>query len=177
MIREARSTTTSEKGVGMTRPWNRTLGWIVVVVVAADWCSKFLILNAVALHERVAIWGDWVSIVRLQNRGIAFGVLNNGVAQWQTPLLIVVAAVAVLVLTRLAREVTDTRSRLGLALVLGGALGNLGDRIANGGVTDFVLVRFFPFIFNVADVAVTMGGILLVLGLARSQESVPGRRR
>jgi signal peptidase II len=64
--------------------------------------------------------------------------------------------------------------RVAASIVLAGAVGNLGDRILNGHVTDFVLVSFFPFVFNVADAAITVGGVLLAARLLLSEASLDG---
>jgi signal peptidase II len=61
----------------------------------------------------------------------------------------------------MALRTRDELMRLAAVLVIAGAVGNLGDRLMNGGVTDFILVRWFPFVFNVADVAITVGAVLL----------------
>jgi signal peptidase II len=61
------------------------------------------------------------------------------------------------------RQSKDRWIQVAGALVLGGALGNLGDRLVDGGVTDFIFVHFFPYVFNVADIAISIGGALLVL--------------
>ncbi len=154
--------------------WSRWIGWLTVAVVAADWWSKFLILNRIAMHQQVAVVNGWLYLVHLQNRGVAFSILNGSGAIWRTPLLIAAACAAVFLLVRLARASSDARVQLGIALVVGGALGNLGDRIAHGGVTDFLLFPFFPLVFNVADAAITIGGIILALSiLATRAEPTP----
>ena len=151
--------------------WNRLLGWVAVGVIALDWFTKFLVLNRIALYERVAVLDGWVYLVRTHNRGIAFSILGDSTAAWRTPLLIAGALVAVLVLGYFASEIPGRWARLGTALILGGALGNLGDRVANGGVTDFLLFRGFPYIFNVADAALVIGSVLLALTLLRAERA------
>jgi signal peptidase II len=151
----------------MKKPWNHWLGWTAVLVVAADWCTKFWIQNQVALYTKVSIIDGWLYFIHLQNRGIAFSILNESNAVWRTPLLIVSASIVLIVLARVARTVQETSVRFGVALVAGGAVGNLGDRIANGGVTDFISVDFFPYVFNIADAAIAIGAVLLTIGLAR----------
>lgn len=155
------------------RHWNRRLALLVVAVVAADWLTKFIVLNRVALHDRVALIGDWLSVVHTRNEGIAFSLLGGSATAWRLPLLLVVAAVTVVVLIRFVDELQDRTARVGVALIIAGALGNLGDRILDGGVTDFLLLRYFPFIFNVADVAVTVGTILLATTLLRHRRVTP----
>ena len=154
----------------MKRAWNHWLGWIVVFVVLADWLTKFLVLNRVALYERVAVVDGWLYFVRLQNRGIAFGILNDAGSAWRTPILLAVAGLLVMMLIRIARTVADRRASRGFALVIGGAIGNLVDRAAHGGVTDFVLVSFFPYVFNVADAALVIGACILSIGLTGRRE-------
>lgn len=147
--------------------WKSSIGWITSTVVVSDWATKFLILERLAPSDRVAVIPAWFTLVHQQNRGIAFGMLNQPKGMWQAPLLIVLAAVAVFVILRMAREAKDAITRTALALVAGGAVGNLGDRALNGAVTDFIAVRYFPWIFNVADMAITTGAILLAITLLR----------
>jgi signal peptidase II len=155
-----------------TPRWNRRLALLVSVIVAADWLTKFIVLNQLELYERVALVGSWLSIVHVSNDGIAFSLLSDASAAWRLPLLIVTVAVALVLLVRMASAARGTGSRLSRALIMAGALGNLGDRILDGGVTDFLVVRFFPYIFNIADVEVTIGGTLLAIVLIRRHTPV-----
>jgi signal peptidase II len=150
----------------------RRIGWIIVFVVAADWLTKFLILNAVPLYHKVAVLDGLLYFVRLKNHGVAFGMLHDLDAVWRTPLLIMAGIFALILLLRVARGASSNRVHLGTALVGGGALGNLGDRVVNGGVTDFVMLSFFPYVFNVADAALCTGAVLLALGLGLSSGRV-----
>lgn len=118
------------------------------------------------------------NIVHTENPGIAFGLLANLVNPWRDAFLIgfAIAVLAVIstVLLRAGRgAMAGTLVRTGLALVLGGALGNLFDRIVHGAVTDFVEVHlgehYFPA-FNVADSAITVGACLLLLDMWHSRE-------
>jgi signal peptidase II len=155
----------ADAGTGAAR--SRPAGWVVAVVVGIlvlDQCTKAW---AVVRLDRGAIWlvGDDVGLRLSRNPGGAFSLF-----QGYTPLLAVVAIVFSVVL---ARAVTRTRHPLtlvGLALVLGGALGNLVDRLTRspgvlrGAVVDFVAVGSFPT-FNVADAAITVGAVLLVVAI------------
>ena len=152
----------------MLKSWNHWLGWTTVLVVAADWLSKFWIQNQLSYFQTMSIIDGWLSFVNLENRGIAFSLFGDSTAAWRTPVLVGIATIVLFILARIAREITDQRARFGIALVSGGALGNLGDRIANGGVTDFIAVDFFPYIFNLADAAIVTGAILLTIGLAKT---------
>jgi signal peptidase II len=159
-------------GPATSRRPDRRLAIIVIIVVAADWITKFAVMNRLVLYHRVALIDDWLSLVRVRNEGIAFSLFGGASTTWRLPLLGGLAIAALVALTRFAAGVRGRVARIGIALVAAGALGNLGDRVVNGGVTDFVLVSFFPFIFNVADVAVVTGGIFLALGLLRPDDTV-----
>ncbi len=143
------------------RAWLRRLSWIVVVVVAADWATKLFITNRLALYGQLTLIDGWVYAARLRNAGVSFSLLGGAHGWWRTPLLVTVAGAAIVALLRFAPMVTERGARLGLALVTAGAIGNLGDRIATGAVTDFIVLRYFPWVFNVADLAITSGAVLL----------------
>ncbi len=143
------------------RAWLRRLSWIVVVVVAADWATKLFITNRLALYGQLTLIDGWVYAARLRNAGVSFSLLGGAHGWWRTPLLVTVAGAAIVALLRFAPMVTERGARLGLALVTAGAIGNLGDRIATGAVTDFIVLRYFPWVFNVADLAIMSGAVLL----------------
>src|SRR5579883_2867794 len=113
-------------------------------------------------------------IVRSQNRGVAFGILNDSASPWSTVFLIAAALAAVPAIATLlwrADRKMDARSVWGLALILGGAAGNVFDRIVWGRVTDFLLlyVRDWQWpTFNLADSAIVAGSALLIFDLLRS---------
>jgi signal peptidase II len=82
----------------------------------------------------------------------------------------------VILFARIVSTTTDLVARGAAAMVLAGAVANLGDRLLNGHVTDFVLMRHFPFVFNVADAAITVGAILLAGRMMMTDvEGVQGR--
>ncbi len=153
------------------RTWLRPLGWIVVAVVAADWATKLLITNRLPLHGRLPLLDGWVYAARLRNAGVSFSLLGGAHGGWRTPLLVAITGTAIVGLARWALTVREPAARRALALVIAGAIGNLGDRLANGGVTDFLVVRYFPWVFNLADLAITTGALLLAWQL------LPGRGR
>lgn len=156
--------------------WPRRAGWMVVAIVVADWVTKFLITNRLAPYGQIELLGHWVYLARMSNAGVAFGTLDGSHGAWRTPLLIAVSCVGILALARVALTTCARAARLSLFLLLAGAIGNLGDRLANGAVTDFLVVRYFPYVFNVADVAITAGALGLGFDLLRRREppSVPG---
>ena len=99
----------------------------------------------------------FLDIVRVANKGVAFGAFGG--AGWLVPVLSVVASGAVLLW--FARHSTEPWTWLPAGLVLGGAIGNLMDRVLRGEVTDFLKLPHWPA-FNFADIAITIGVVLLV---------------
>jgi signal peptidase II len=140
---------------------------IVLGVVALDQLSKWWAVSRLP-GDPVRLAGDNIGFVVVRNRGSAFSLF-----QAFTPLLAVVAIVVAVLLVRTVRRTRDTLMVVGLSLVLGGALGNLIDRLfrtpgfLEGAVVDFVHVGDFPT-FNVADSAITIGAILIVIWAVRA---------
>jgi len=142
------------------------------VVLALDRLTKWFIETSVSASESRKIIPGFFDIVRSENRGVAFGLFNDSTSEWRTTLLALLAIAAVagvsVVLWRADR--LDRFSRWGFALILGGAAGNVVDRILYGRVTDFLLfyIRDYQWpAFNVADSAIVIGSVLLALGLLR----------
>ncbi len=142
--------------------------WLLVslAVIAADQVTKLQVTGALGLYERVPVL-PFFDLVRLHNPGAAFSFLA-GASGWQNWLFSGVAAVVSLGvfwwLTRLPRSGHGLLA-LGLALLLGGAIGNLIDRLLYGYVVDFILLYYrdwsYPA-FNLADAAITCGVVLVL---------------
>jgi signal peptidase II len=151
------NTTTHPVGV---RAWKLALPVVAIVVV--DQLTKSWAVSALADGPKQIV-GDHVKFELARNSGSAFSGF-----QGYTPILAVLAIVVTIFIARAARRATDRWVLTGLVLVLGGALGNLCDRIARspgflrGHVVDFVAVGWWP-VFNVADSCITVGAILLVV--------------
>ena len=136
-------------------------------VVLIDQLTKLAVLGAFLPAERLAVVPGWFDLTLVYNRGAAFSFLA-GAGGWQRWFFTAVAlAASVLIVWMLARHAGQRLFCAGLALVLGGAVGNLIDRIVHGQVVDFLLAHwndrwYFPA-FNVADAAITVGAALLIL--------------
>jgi signal peptidase II len=143
---------------------------IAAVVFAVDQLTKTLIRGWLAVGEH---WPDNFELIRLshvENEGAAFGILQGA-----GPLLVVTTAVAiVLIAVTMLRSETYSRPYLyALALILGGAVGNLADRLARGSVTDFIDPTHYPS-FNIADSSIVIGvGAILLLTLFESSDDEP----
>jgi len=150
--------------------------WFVVAlaIVAADQATKWLVLASLMPGQRHEVL-PFFDLVLVFNRGAAFSFLASAPG-WQTPLFIGIAAVATVVVSWMLLH--DPGKRLlcsGLAMILGGALGNVWDRGAYGHVVDFVLLHawgwHFPA-FNVADSAITVGaGIIIIESFVHKEAS------
>ena len=154
----------------------RWWAWLVLsaAIVAADQATKALVLATLRLGEERPIT-DFFSLVLAFNAGAAFSFLGDA-AGWQRYLFGVIAIGAACLIVWLLRRGGDRLYCAGLSLILGGAIGNLCDRIALGKVVDFLAFhRFMPFhhpllawldpfpAFNIADSAITVGAALLIL--------------
>ncbi|AZE87500.1 Lipoprotein signal peptidase [Pseudomonas sp. R1-43-08] len=147
-----------------------------VLVLVIDQVSKAHFEGTLEMFQQIVVIPDYFSWTLAYNTGAAFSFLADG-GGWQRWLFaliaVVVSAVLVVWLKRLGRD--DTWLAIALALVLGGALGNLYDRIALGHVIDFILVHwqnrhYFPA-FNFADSAITVGAIMLALDMFKSKKT------
>ena len=141
-------------------------------VLALDRLTKWLIETRVSFLGARQVIPGFFDIVRSENTGVAFGLFSDSTAQWRTLLLVLISLAAVIGVSILLwrPERLDRLSRWGFALILGGAAGNVVDRILYGRVTDFLLfyIRDYQWpAFNVADSAIVVGSVLLALGLLR----------
>jgi signal peptidase II len=152
--------------------------------VAAGWfgldrVTKLLIQSNMAPDDVSTVIPGFFNIVYAGNRGIVFGLMSEGESEWRAFFLIgltalVIATVAVVLWQRTPRGLAASRwSRLGLSLVLGGALGNLYDRLASGAVTDFLDFYIGGYhwpAFNVADSGLCIGAALILLDIWLSRQ-------
>jgi signal peptidase II len=150
--------------------------WLTALVFVLDQASKFYFEGALNLYQQIVVIPDLFSWTLAYNTGAAFSFLA-GQSGWQRWLfaLIAIAVSVVLVIWLKRLKPNETWLAIALALVLGGALGNLVDRVLFGHVIDFILVHwqnrwYFPA-FNLADSAITVGAIMLVIDMFTSKQS------
>ncbi len=141
--------------------------WLTLAIVLADQGTKYLIVNNFAEFESITLH-PYLDFMRLHNEGVAFSMFSDGSGwqRWFFSLLGVAVACVVLVWLRRLPSRGQGLLASGLACIVGGALGNVIDRVAFGHVIDFIRVHYedwyFPA-FNVADSAITVGAILIIL--------------
>lgn len=143
-------------------------------VLALDRFTKWLIESHVSFLDSYSVIPGFFEIVHSQNRGVAFGMFNDSNSEWRTLLLVLgsVAAIVVIGAMLWKAERLDRKTMWGCALILGGAAGNLLDRLLWGQVTDFLLFHVGEYqwpTFNVADSAIVIGSGLLLLDLVRAK--------
>ena len=158
----------------MARPRPSALSWLWVslLLVLADQATKQLALSTLSLHAPVAVIEGWLNWTLIYNYGAAFSFLGDA-SGWQrwffSGLALVISVVLGTWLSRVPRN--DWRQAAPFALIIGGAIGNLVDRLRFGYVVDFIDVHHsgwhFPA-FNVADSAISVGAVLLILFGLRS---------
>jgi signal peptidase II len=147
--------------------------WLPLLVMIVDQATKAMVRAAIPLSESVEVVPGLLSLTHVRNTGAAFGLLNSADIPYKTVVVSLIAfagfvGVAIYSMT-LPRD--QTMARVGLALVLGGAAGNLIDRVVEGSVVDFVDVywRSYHFwAFNVADSAITIGVSVMILDMLRA---------
>ena len=147
--------------------FRKALPWFAVAaaIVLADRVTKLLVLDSFAPGERLPITG-FFNMVLVFNKGAAFSFLA-GASGWQTPVFAAISSIASLVIIVLILRNTSNRMLcVALALILGGALGNLWDRLQWGHVVDFLDFHAAGWhwpAFNVADSGISIGAVLLIL--------------
>jgi signal peptidase II len=142
---------------------------VACAVVLIDQASKYLVVISVPVGARIEVFGDMLRISHIRNSGAIFGIMRSSGGYFTVfSLVAAIVLVVVLLLSRRAHGLV----KIGLGLVLGGAIGNLIDRLRIGAVVDFIDMGAGDSIrwpsFNVADLAITVGVIFIVICSLRS---------
>ena len=137
-------------------------------MVCLDRLAKWEVARNLALHENIQVIPDFFRITHVENRGAAFGLFADSPSEWKIAVLVLFSIVALVIVSALLwrNSHSITTTGVGLALILGGALGNLWDRLVSGRVVDFLLFYVGQYqwpAFNVADSAIVIGAGLLVI--------------
>jgi signal peptidase II len=140
---------------------------IAISVIVLDRLAKLAVERKIPLHDGIQIIPGFFRLTHLENRGAAFGLFADSPSEWKVAILVLFSVIALVVVSTLLWKNSHSLSTtgVGLALILGGAIGNLWDRLASGHVTDFLLFYVGTYqwpAFNVADSAIVVGAGLLV---------------
>ena len=140
------------------------------IVIILDQIIKFIISHNLKLYQEIKIINNFFSIYYVKNTGAAFSILENN-----TSFLIIVSVIFIIVLHNFIRkeEKISPKSQISIGLILGGVFGNLIDRIVYHSVIDYLFFflgkHAFP-VFNLADIAITVGSALLLINLSIEQK-------
>ncbi len=153
----------------------------MLLVLALDQVTKRIVTHTLPLHDTINVIPGLLDLTHVQNTGAAFGILNAAEFPYKPAVMMTIAAIALVAIAAYGVQLGlhERLARMGLALILGGALGNLVDRAVAGHVVDFVDVYWGTshfWAFNVADAAISVGALLVVLdmiGLGRQHASHP----
>jgi len=159
----------------MAKPGGARWLWLALAVLIADRATKYAIEQYTSPFFRRELVPHFAALVHSVNTGIAFGMLGESSARWVSIVLMGLATAIVILLVGwlLTDRAGTALNQAGLALIAGGAAGNLLDRLLHGGVTDFLELRAGNFIwpaFNLADSAITVGAFFILIELLRGEQ-------
>jgi signal peptidase II len=162
---------------GVSRKWKILGGWVAAIVVV-DQITKAIVDRTMALHHSIPLVDGLFNLTYVRNTGAAFGIFAGSHEVFRRPFLIGVSIVAIgfiLVMFKRLRE-DATGLAVALAFILGGAIGNLIDRIVYGEVIDFLDVYWSNYhwpAFNIADSFITIGVTITLFYLIRAKDDDP----
>jgi signal peptidase II len=151
-------------GHGAMRKYHLLIAFLVVLL---DRLSKRLVASRISMHDSIRVIPGFFRITHVENTGAAFGLFADSPSEWKIAMLVLFSLVALVIVVALLWKNSHslTTTGVGLSLILGGAIGNLWDRLVNGKVVDFLLFYIGQYqwpAFNVADSAIVVGAGLLV---------------
>lgn len=148
---------------------------LAAVVLVLDLAAKFWAKTALMAKPPVVVIKGLFNLVYVENTGASFGFLNNPGETWQRWFLIAASILAIVVIIQLLRsdEGRDKFMQIGLGLIMGGAAGNLWDRVATGRVVDFLDFYFASHhwpAFNIADIAISIGAFMMIISFYQKKK-------
>lgn len=133
---------------------------LILVILLVDFYTKYIVRNDVRFIKGVPIIPNLLSLIYVKNEGAAFSMLSG----YRIALIIISSLAIILGIYAITRLYRDNKIIfLAVSMVIAGGIGNLIDRIFFGFVTDMISLSFFPPVFNVADISVTLGCIILII--------------
>jgi signal peptidase II len=154
---------------------------VAIAVFGLDRWTKSIVESGFTDADTKTVIPGFFNIVRSQNLGVAFGIFNDNTSPWRVPILIGFSLLALLLLAGMLWRIErlDTASAFGLALIFGGAMGNVYDRLRVGSVTDFLdfyAGSYHWYTFNLADASICTGAGLLLLSMLRTSNTKEAHR-
>jgi signal peptidase II len=151
---------------------------LALLVVLLDRWTKHLVSIRISMYDHIQIIPGFFRLTHTENTGAAFSLFADSPSHWKTAMLISFSVVAMIVVSILLWKQSRalTMTGIALSLILGGAVGNLWDRVASGRVVDFLDVYYKSYhwpVFNLADSAIVIGASLLVLEIVFGPSKAP----
>ena len=161
----------------MTVKTKLLLSWLAVILVL-DQLTKLIVDRTMPLHHSIPVIDNLFSLTYIRNTGAAFGMLAGSAAEFRVPFLVLFSVLAIGFIIMLVRRLPDRETGLitALAFILGGALGNLIDRLVYGEVIDFLDFYWSNYhwpAFNIADSFITIGVVITVFYLIKAKGEDP----
>jgi len=138
----------------------------LIIFVGFDQITKYIVSSSMTLEESITVIPKLFDLTYIKNDGAAYGILSG-----KQNLLIVITVVAMILITLYAlldRKKHSNLEQFALGMIVGGGIGNLIGRISEGCVTDFFNIHIIP-VFNVADIGITVGCLLLIIAVFKSE--------
>lgn len=150
------------------------MNFIFVLIVILDQITKYIAVSTLKGNESIHLIGSFLNLTYVENTGAAFGILQN--QRWFFILITNAIIVSIFIYAKKSVKKSSKLTLLSLNLIVGGAIGNLIDRILHSYVIDFIDVKFGQFydfpVFNVADIAVVIGTFLLSYVVLTGKEEI-----
>ena len=161
----------------MSRKWKVVLGWVTAIVIV-DQVTKAIVDRTMPLHDSIPIIDGLFNLTYVRNTGAAFGIFAGSHEAFRLPFLITVSVLAIGFIFIMLKRLRASEAGLisALSLILGGAIGNLIDRILYGEVIDFLDVYWSDYhwpAFNIADSCITIGVAITLFYLIRAKGDDP----
>jgi signal peptidase II len=161
----------------LSAKWKRVLGWVVTILVL-DQLTKMIVDRTMSLHQSIPIIDGFFSLTYVRNTGAAFGIFAGSHEAFRLPFLILVSVLALGFVVVMLKRLRDEETGLitALSFIIGGAIGNLVDRVLYGEVIDFLDFYWANYhwpAFNVADSCITVGVLITLYYLIRAKGEDP----
>jgi signal peptidase II len=162
---------------GLSAKWKIVLGWVAIILVL-DRLTKIIVDRTMSLHQSIPIIDGFFSLTYVRNTGAAFGILSGSHEAFRLPFLILVSVLALGFVVVMLKRLRDEERGLitALSFIIGGAIGNLVDRVLYGEVIDFLDFYWSHYhwpAFNLADSCITVGVLITLYYLIRVKGEDP----
>ncbi len=143
---------------------NAVFALTAIAILLLDQLSKYLVIKNIPIHDSLEVIPNFFYLTHIKNSGAAFGIFQGMINIF---IIVSIVAVVLIIILRSLLEINSYLYNASLGFILGGAIGNLIDRVIMGEVTDFLHIFFWP-VFNIADSFIVIGFIILIIILLKN---------